>query len=320
MNLQGRPTDSITHFQTALRVGAEQGKEDRFRNVVTLNLARAFYSAENYPRAIEHYAMVDRDSRQWPEAQFERGWAHFRLQDMNGALGLLHDHSGPFFEEAYFPEAHLLRVHSLFLMCKFPEANLQIDAFQERYKPQLALLRNAALLTPDDFFGQMRAHVEGGSHNLPLMVSWIFEEEDRFLDSLTAVRHAEDEMARLRNISANPFSLAAMKWVRDRRDAIVETEGLRMRGRVGLMEDKLAQMLDDSEMSKLDIMQLETRLYEVASRTGEMPDAKRTVSRKLRVKKGYRHWPFEGEYWGDETGYYRVNARPDCPSSLQTGE
>ena len=166
----------------------------------------------------------------------------------------------------------------------------------------------------------MRRHVETGYSDLPPMVTWRFEAEDRFLDNLEAVRHAEDEMERLRNISANPFSLAAMEWVRERRDSIITAEGSRMRGRVGLMQDKLAQMLDDAEMSKLDIMQLETRLYEVASQTGKLPDAQRTVSRKLKTKRGYRHWPYEGEYWADEAGYYRVNARPDCPSTLQTGE
>ena len=96
LTLQDRPTDAIKNFQTALRLGEEKQKGDRFRNVVLLNLARAYYTAENFPRAIEHYAMVDRNSRQWAEAQFERAWAHFRLQDMNGALGLLHDHQGPF--------------------------------------------------------------------------------------------------------------------------------------------------------------------------------------------------------------------------------
>ena len=169
---------------------------------------------------------------------------------------------------------------------QFPEASEQIDAFQQRYRPQLEAIQSAAILSPEDFFAQMRTHVETGSSELPPMVSWRFEAEDRFLDSLTAVQHAEDEMDRLRKRRTNPFSLQAMKWVQNRRDAIIQAEGLRMRGRVGLMQDKLQQMLDDSEMSKLDIMQLETRLYQVASQTGKMPDAKRTVSRKLKPNVG----------------------------------
>jgi tetratricopeptide (TPR) repeat protein len=318
--LQGRPTDALKHFQTALRAGEEHEKGDRFRNVVTLNLARAYYTAENFPRAIEHYAMVDRSSRQWPEAEFERAWAHFRLQDMNGAIGLLHDHAGPFFVESYFPEAHLLRVHSLFMMCKFPEANLAIEAFDTRYRPQLKELTRVALLSPETIFAEMRSHEESGNSDLPPMVTWFFEEEDRFIDSLTAIRTAEDEMGRLRNISANPFSLAAMRWVRDRHEALVTQEGLRIRGRVALMADELEQMLNDAEISKLDIMQLETRLYEVASMTGEMPEAQRTVERRLKTRRGHRNWPYEGEYWADEAGYYRVSARPDCPNSLRIGE
>ena len=41
---------------------------------------------------------------------------------------------------------------------------------------------------------------------------------------------------------------------------------------------------------------METRLYQVASQTGKMPDAKRTVSRKLKTKRGYRYWPYDGEF------------------------
>ena len=319
LTLQGRATDAIDPFQTALRVGEENGKDDRFRNIVTMNLARAYFTSENFPRAIENYAMVDRESRQWPEAEFERAWAHFRLNDMNGTIGLLQDHSGPFFADAYFPEAYLLRIYSLILMCKFTEAHEEIDLFKERYEPQLALLTTAATLTPTEFFSQMRLHEENQRHRLPPMVTWLFESEDRFNDGLTAVRHAEDEMNRLRNISANPFSLAAMNWVRDRRDTIIEQEGARMRGRVGLMVDELDQMIADSEMSKLDIMSMESSLYEMASVTGEMPEAQRRVRRSVRVRPGYREWPFEGEYWADEAGYYRANAVPECPESLRMG-
>ena len=41
------------------------------------------------------------------------------------------------------------------------------------------------------------------------------------------------------------------------------------------------------------------------------------MDRKQRTKKGYQSWPWEGEYWADELGYYRISTKSDCPASLR---
>jgi tetratricopeptide (TPR) repeat protein len=302
-SLQGKPVDASEFF-----------------NHTDLNIARAYYAAGNFPRAIEYYAKVQRGSRDWPEAEFERAWAHFRVNDMNGALSLLQNHVSPFFDQWFYPEAWLLRIHSLFLMCKFPEASRQVAAFQVAYTPKAAELKRVAAETPDALFDQMADHVEkknGGSNQIPAMVTWHFEAEDRFLGSLRAVRSAEDESKRLDNIAANPFSRAAKGWVADRKASIRQTEGKRIQADAQKMSAALDQMLADAELSKLDMLSMETRLYEMAAATGDMAKVRDTVGRKARVKPGWRAWPYEGEFWADEVGYYRIEAKPDCPAGMR---
>jgi hypothetical protein len=85
------------------------------------------------------------------------------------------------------------------------------------------------------------------------------------------------------------------------------------------METELSMMLNDSEISKLDILQMETRLYERAAAVGEMPDAREVVRRDFRTRKGQVFWPWQGEYWADEAGYYKFSARPECPNGLTPG-
>ena len=92
-----------------------------------------------------------------------------------------------------------------------------------------------------------------------------------------------------------------------------------MLARAKAMEDELAGMLGNAEMNKLDIMQMEARMYERASFTGVMETAKKTVDRQVRVKQGYRLWPYEGEYWADEVGWFRVDTKAECPESLRSG-
>lgn len=319
LSLMNNPGGALGPLQVALGTGKALGRDARFMNTVRLNLARAYYAASNFPRAIEYFARVERSSRQWPEAQFERSWAHFRLQDTNGVLSLLQTHDSPFLEGQYFPEASLLKVYSLFLMCKFPEATKEIDRFKSKYEPKIAELRAVEARAPADLFAAMASHVEEGESDLPEMISWRFEEEDRFNDSLAAVRSAEDEKKRLMNVAANPFSGWASDEVEARRALLVDTEGKRIQARAKRMADELAQMMDDVEISKLDMMDFERRLFQAASAKGEMLDKRDTVQRTKRVRDNERYWPWEGEYWADEVGYYRIQSKPDCPQGMSQG-
>ena len=329
LSMQGRPKDALAPLLIAQAKADQANKDPRLQNAIRLNLARAYFAAENFPRAIEYFALVSRDSAFWPEAQFERAWAHFRLTDTNGALGLLHSLNAPFFGDWYFPEADLLRIYSLFLMCKFPDASAGLTDFKGQYTPQLQTLREIGARDTEALFKSMRAFVEAGDRvsveertatsELPRMITRIYEDEDRFLDSLAAIQHAEDEITRLQNVSANPFAARVADWVRGRRATLIKQEGGRIRARANDMAEKLDGMLGDAEMSKLDMIQFETRLYESAAVTGKLPDERRQVDRAIKVKANQRAWPWEGEYWADEVGYYRVNTKSDCPASLQVG-
>ena len=76
-------------------------------------------------------------------------------------------------------------------------------------------------------------------------------------------------------------------------------------------------MLADTEIFTLDVLRMKADLYTQAAATGKMPDAARTVERKERIRKGWREWPYEGEDWADELGYYRVYTVPECPASMR---
>jgi tetratricopeptide (TPR) repeat protein len=319
LNQQNRPTDALAPLIEAYQVGEDTGREPRFLNTVLLNIARSYYAAGNYPRAIEYYAKVSRESDFWLEAQFERGWAHFRLEDMNGTIALLHNHGSPFFADSYFPEGHLLRVYALFLLCKFPEATKQIEAFEQRYGPVHKEMKAAvAGLSAEDAFELARGFaLEGDPGAFPEPVLRTWRSEARLLGSIDAVQHAEDELSRLRNISANPFVSEVSRWIRVRREEIVRGEGERFRDELQGATDDLAGMLSNVQISKLDMLQFETRLYEQASLTGRLSDKERRVVRTERVRKGWVYWPYQGEYWADELGYYRVNAIPECPAGLR---
>jgi len=316
MSTQGRYTDALAPLMTA----AAMAEDEETLDLIHLNLGRAYFGANNFPRSIEYYAKVRRPSPHWLEAQFERAWAHFRIEDVTGSVGLLLTHLSPWFESTYMPEAHLLQTYSLFLLCKFPSANQEIEAFRSKYLAVSAQLE-ASLMRGDDsaIFEQARGLLDGKRTDVPAQMLVPYLTEARFLTAVSAVNKADEEISRLRNVSANPFSALVMEWVSSRRVQLIQSEGARIKSYLQSQANALTSMLSDTEIARLDILRLETQLYEQAASLGQMAEAARLAQRKLRVPRGQESWPFQGEYWADELGYYRVTAVPQCPESLMVG-
>jgi hypothetical protein len=248
----------------------------------------------------------------WVETQFERAWAHFRIDDINGSLSLLKTHSSPWMQGEYYPEAAMLEVYSLFMLCKFPAASALITDFQTRFTPQSEELASLTRLSSRELWDRLGSEDPG----LPHAIEQEFVGEARFAAAQALVVHLDREISKLSTQSA-PWAQTAKRWLTEHRDQIITEEGSRAAALISQMDQELSEMLANTEMNKLDIIQLEGRLYENAANTGEMDKAKNLVSRGLKVREGYRYWPFEGELWADEVGWYKIRTKPECPASLR---
>jgi tetratricopeptide (TPR) repeat protein len=318
---QGQPNNALAPFLAAGALADKAENPERFENALQLNLGRAYFAASNFPRAIEYYAKVDRGSDYWPEATFERAWAHFRMDDMNGTLGYLENFDTPFLADYYYPEADMLRVYSTFLLCKFSTAEQEIGGFSAKYGPvKAALDQNLGAMAPGDAWTDVVAYLDGKPTRLPSMMLRPYKTEDRIVGAVQAVKKADDELTRLRNSSANPFTERASAALEARKAAIINEEGKRVIGTVTRKRDELAQMLTNVQLTRADILMYQTNLLEAAAATGKEPKPPRAqaVRKDRRVRKTLT-WPFEGEYWGDELGYYRYDVRPECPATLRPG-
>jgi tetratricopeptide (TPR) repeat protein len=316
LNQQARHEDALKAFESATASG--RGRDTRWADSLQINTARTWYGAGNYPRAIEAYSRVTRASEYWPDAQFERAWAHFRVDDLNGALAQLLPFDSAFFGNWYYPEADLLRIYSMFLLCKFPEAEAQMGHFAEKYKPVHAALKSADGMSAADAFEAARAYKKKGTTgDLPEMLWRPWASEERFAQSIGAVAAANDELKRMKSIESNPFSDRARDWLEARRDTVIKEEGTRVKDRLAAQEAELGDMLTNSELFILDILRMKQQMFEQAAVTGKELEAARAVKRTERIRKGWQEWPFEGEFWADELGYYKVDVVPSCPASMR---
>lgn len=316
LNQQGRHEEALKAFESADRTGRE--KDARWHDAVQINTARTWYGAGNYPRAIESYSRVTRGSLFWPDAQFERAWSHFRIDDFNGALGQLLPFEAAFFSKWYYPEADLLRIYSMFLLCKFPESERQIGHFKDKYQPVHEALEAWGGKSDEATFDAAKLYMQKGKiTELPEMIWRPWADEERFMLSVQAVDAADDELKRMKAVAANPFSEAAKEWLKARRDGLVESEGARVKARFAEQESELGEQLANAEIFILDILRMKQQMFEQAALTGKELDAAKSVKRTERLRKGWQEWPFEGEFWADELGYYKVDIVPECPASMR---
>ncbi|MBX2799117.1 MAG: hypothetical protein KTR31_15685 [Myxococcales bacterium] len=318
---QGRHSDAVAPLITAEAMGRKVGRNTRFVNRANLNIARAYYASGNYTQAILFYAKVERSSEVWPDAQFERAWAHFRGNDMNGTLAMLYTHESPFFADDYHnPEADLLRAYALFIMCKFPDATQEINQFQEKWE-RIRDDYMAVSMTPEEAFADTRAFVQGASHTLPVALLRRYKADDRMADALKAVAAADDELERAETVGGPQGELAS-ELIRTLRDERIRMEGQRVLERVSAAAKELDGMLTDIEITRLDLLNLESEMYQRAAATGvlEYGDHVGQLRDLRKSRKGFRVWPWQGEYWADEVGWYVFSARPDCPDSMAVGE
>jgi hypothetical protein len=73
----------------------------------------------------------------------------------------------------------------------------------------------------------------------------------------------------------------------------------------------LGEHLGNAEIYKVEMITAEKDIYQAAYH-GKLME-KIAARKMLRdVPAGYRFWPFEGEYWMDELGWYEVNTVNEC--------
>ncbi len=317
---QQRFSDAVVPLITAEAMARAEGREPGFTEQINVNVARAYYAAGDYGRAIEFYAKVPRTSDIWLEVQFERAWSHFRGQDTNGALAMLHNHQAPFFSERFDPEADLLRAYSLFLMCKFGQATREMEGFVQRWQPVLDAIDALPEMSPPEAFEAAEAFRDGLDQPIPVSALRTFRAEPRLGEAIDSTERALEEIAFAED--SGELGATAAELVAAQRDARIETEGRRVLAKVAQFRQELDEMMADIELTRIDLLTLEAdMLQRAAASGGELEKVDNTQRlRKLRKRRGFRPWPWQGEYWADEVGWYVFASRPDCPASMTRNE
>ena len=87
----------------------------------------------DYGQALRHYGKIRRTSEIWLQSIFEGAWTFFLMDKPNNTLGLIHTLLSPFFNDRFYPEAHILQAISYVKMCRYEEAKDALKYFRKTY-------------------------------------------------------------------------------------------------------------------------------------------------------------------------------------------
>jgi hypothetical protein len=321
-----------------------EGVEDeaRLRDLAFLSMARTYYSASvrldenNSPSidsaklsaAVKYWNKVDVASEYWLDGLFEESWAYFMAGDYPHALGNIHTIQAPYFPNSHYPEAEVLKAVIYFANCQYEDATVIVAQFQGRYQPIFDELNKVLARFKGDnqeeafykFLREVRDDQVNGTNkaNLAANIKPIVQNalsDRQLLRNLEYVKVLDDEAARFKAkppaFQSSPLGNDVKDSLQLARDLAVRNAGQLARDRYQRNLDELNEHLRNSAKILIDITAAQRNQLDVAIAGGQVTAAE---SKANIVKPDEEHviWPFNGEYWRDELGFYRQTITSKC--------
>jgi TolA-binding protein len=332
---QAKP--AVDSFKEVLRASAESQdpKIKPFEDLANLSLARTFYSTGQFDLAAKYYDKVSPESYDWANSLFESSWANFMLKQKgySKALGNIHTIQAPYFENTIKPEsvAEGLSVKATiyFYNCLYDRAEEAIDEFNGIY-PQVFTELKKLMMTQTDNAAlyDMAVKIRKGTSGLPdqveraargvlgdlsLVKRFQYVEE---LDRELKQHEKADPAWKSTNIAQTIFADLTLQ-----RSLAVNEAGDLARRRIIRLTDELAQLIKRVIKIEYEILQgqkgaLEQEVIQ-EQQIIQGPNARHAD--EIRVDDEHQIWPFTGEYWRDELGYYRVRIGNKCAHNAPEG-
>jgi tetratricopeptide (TPR) repeat protein len=336
---QRKSVPAVQAFQRIVGAVEEgQGGDDgtRLKDLAYLSMARTYYSASvrvddvtNAPTvdssklsaAVKYWNLVDDDSEYWLDALFEESWAYYMAGDYSHALGNVHTIEAPYFPKSYYPEGQVLKAVIYFSNCQFDDAQAISAKIQAKYKPiydELAALVAKYPEGTDDALVKLLVDVRAGSAKVPSHVKPVVElalGDRQLLRFLEYVKMLDDETARLGEM---PAELRKSGLGSDIKDNVELARTLAVQGATKLARerfqrnlDELAEQLRNTDKIVIDVLAAQRNQLEQALVDAQVSE---TESQRNIVVADAEHvvWPFKGEYWRDELGFYRQTITSKC--------
>jgi hypothetical protein len=330
---------AFQRIEKALEEGVEGVEdEDRMRDLAYLSMARTYYSSSitldaetNAPTvnsqklsaAVKYWNQVDKTSEYWLDALFEESWAYFMAGDYPRSLGNIHTLSAPYFPNSFYPESEVLKAIIYFTNCNYDAATTVVARFNLRYTPikdELEkILKHYKGENREDAFFKFLLDVREGKGDIQASVRPIVEialSDRQLLRNIDYVKLLEEEDKRFKkspsDFQSSGLGMEVADALKLARDLAVRQAGELALGRYQRYVDELNEHLRNGEKILIDITAAQRNLLDEKLQTNQVSKAEAKIFGVVKPDEEHVIWPFNGEYWRDELGFYRQVVESAC--------
>lgn len=336
-----KSVNAVKAFQRvkkAVDEGAKVEDAARMRDLANLSMARTMYSASiqldpetNVPQirqdalsaAVKYWNEVDESSEYWLDAHFEAAWAYYMAGQYTRALGNIHTLKSPYFPRAFYPEADILKAIVYFFNCDYEKATVVVARFNRKTVPLKEelekILKKYKGENQQEAFYKFLIKVRDDEANIdedvePLVESALSDRQ--LLRHVAYVEFLENEQKHFKEAPAGFRTSSVGSYVSEqiteaRTKAVKETGQLAME-RYQRYVDEMGEHLRNGEKILIDITAAERNLIEEAIKEGQVSQAESEIFGVVNPDDEHFMWPFDGEYWRDELGFYRQEVESAC--------
>lgn len=309
---------AVETFEKAIDITEKNKSDQSVIDLAYMALARIAFEAGSYDAAVFYYKKVPKESVRWPTVLYELAWTYLMKGDYSRSLGTFHVllHS-PYFSGTFFPELWILEARVYNDLCRYEQARKALDMFDHHvlsYHEQLRRFINAQR-SPEDFYKNFVASMNGEKieNPLPREISYPVKSNVEFYNVYRTIRQIEKEQAlveknreRLGNFAAEMLVKLAVL----RKDRMFEC-GVKIQqilkeldATIGTAQEWEKEIDVDIDAAAIERMTRETRKL-VGEYTEEEETGKKREHSIAIVGGDTEVWAFQGDYWMDETLYFR---------------
>ncbi len=310
-------------------------EEERYLNLAWLSLARIYYSTKHWDSALAAWNRVPQSSEYYLDAVFEESWAFFQVDQLARALGNIHTINSPYFDEYFYPESLVLKSVIYFGQCMYEDAQDTVTEFRHKYEPIQQELQVALAKFKDNksFFEFLRKVHQKKDSTKDLMDDG---EEEKIMgfspDIFSVIRGALDDRTLLRNLEYVSIlekeekklkkmpamfvnSAAGTRIQQDintAKDVAIDNTGNLARSRYERLVEEINDLLNQTTRVEVEILNALRGALDMELKTEQQLTGPQTEQATIESDAEHVLWPFEGEYWRDELGYYRQPIQSRC--------
>ncbi|HJL26596.1 MAG TPA: hypothetical protein RMH80_30540, partial [Polyangiaceae bacterium LLY-WYZ-15_(1-7)] len=216
-------------------------------------------------------------------------------------------------------EALVLKAVTFFVNCQIENAEAMIGQFHERYDPVRQELEEILGRFEDntqffEFLTRVRAGEGSISENVRGIVSTALSDRE-VLRNIEYVRVLEGEESRLmespQEFQNSSLGARILQDVAVAKSFAIDQTGDIARARYTRLIDELADLTNQIDTVELEIATY-TRGQLGQEMQQQMTEAQRSGGGDVEVDEEHQLWPFDGEYWRDELGFYRQQVTNRC--------